>query len=78
MSRDVLGYTKSCFCSPFLVCVGVTLDTKEGSPHSPSKIKGYGGVPRDSICSTDEVCINMFPLLSETLTQLHDFLFNNC
>lgn len=30
-------------------------DTKEGSPHSPSKIKGYGGVPRDSICSTDEI-----------------------
>lgn len=51
-------YTKSCFCSPFLVCVDVTLDTKEGSPHSPSKIKGYGGVPRDSICSPEEVCIN--------------------
>ncbi|XP_005728789.1 neurabin-1 isoform X1 [Pundamilia nyererei] len=30
-------------------------DTKEGSPHSPSKIKGYGGVPRDSICSTEEI-----------------------
>ncbi|XP_005462057.1 neurabin-1 isoform X3 [Oreochromis niloticus] len=28
-------------------------DMKEGSPHSPSKIKGYGGVPRDSICSTE-------------------------
>ncbi|XP_030597402.1 neurabin-1 isoform X2 [Archocentrus centrarchus] len=28
-------------------------DLREGSPHSPSKMKGYGGVPRDSMCSTE-------------------------